>query len=616
MNKQIAWAFLGLLSFFSLSTFCFDIFGGEPVAIFIGVDSEEAFRSSKEARNLLQTLAQCGFSEDRMILLTSDSETEEGKPTFTNIETQFDRLASLTESEDDLVLAVWIGPCCSVSKELFFCPEGNSYSSHRSMVFIDDQLKKFSTKRLMLIIDSFFPRDISDRMLSLSVANIDRTSIPRNAVLFMNDSILPEGVLPPYKSLSGYFSDVLKKGDADLNDDGQTEIRELLRYFEVHRERLAFKGFRPGGEWENEHFAVRFAPRETVPTLPVIVESPLDIPSKPSNIPFEEERTISAYPDHAVVSLAFFQRETQTFLISGGTDRMIKVHQLSDMKCVFEKNLFNDITFLAVNNSGTQCLVATRDMQVELWDIKNNPNPEDNENDTELMIEKKHVFNQLQNIHPEKQGTVHVAFDSDNQRFLAASANAVCIWENAFEHDAFGPLYPIQTIRSETTSLFFEAAVAIFVPSKNQVLTAFAESPVTLWEFSENGETASQIREFHQFGVVNDIAYSPGSQKLVTAGNNDKATVWDIASNELPLQFDLHDDDVTSVVFAPDGDRILSGSLDGTAILWDSATGMKVREPFSSPGTSVLSVAVSNDGQFLAIGLSDGRIRVFSNKEF
>jgi WD40 repeat protein len=52
---------------------------------------------------------------------------------------------------------------------------------------------------------------------------------------------------------------------------------------------------------------------------------------------------------------------------------------------------------------------------------------------------------------------------------------------------------------------------------------------------------------------------------------------------------------VTSVAVSGDGKRVLTGSEDQTAILWDAASGQKLRT-FTGHANIVLSVSLSRDG--------------------
>jgi WD40 repeat protein len=71
-----------------------------------------------------------------------------------------------------------------------------------------------------------------------------------------------------------------------------------------------------------------------------------------------------------------------------------------------------------------------------------------------------------------------------------------------------------------------------------------------------------------------------------------------------------HDDQVTSVAISPDGIRILTGSRDNTARLWDANTGAPIGKPLLHPA-GVTQVAFSPDGRRLLTGCSDFAARIW-----
>jgi WD40 repeat protein/tetratricopeptide (TPR) repeat protein len=74
-----------------------------------------------------------------------------------------------------------------------------------------------------------------------------------------------------------------------------------------------------------------------------------------------------------------------------------------------------------------------------------------------------------------------------------------------------------------------------------------------------------------------------------------QAHLWDVAKRA-HLRVFPHDNAVLAVAFSPDGRRVLTGSADQTAQLWDAATGRPLGKPLTHDGL-VLAVAFSPDGR-------------------
>jgi WD40 repeat protein len=65
-------------------------------------------------------------------------------------------------------------------------------------------------------------------------------------------------------------------------------------------------------------------------------------------------------------------------------------------------------------------------------------------------------------------------------------------------------------------------------------------------------------------------AFSPDGSRIVTGSKDRTAKLWDAKTGAEVLTLRGHTNTVQSVSFSADGSRILTGSLDGTAKVWDS----------------------------------------------
>ena len=150
-----------------------------------------------------------------------------------------------------------------------------------------------------------------------------------------------------------------------------------------------------------------------------------------------------------------------------------------------------------------------------------------------------------------------------------------------------------------------------FSPDRRYVVSGGNELVTRLWN-----RTNAQQQVLTLAGSAEGTAtarFSPdGAQILTTFGPpNYSARLWNAETGTLEREFFGHTSGLSAAVFSSNGQRIATGSQDGTARLWDAATGTQIRV-FSSPGSLIQEVAVSSNGVFLATGASDGIVRLWS----
>jgi WD40 repeat protein len=111
---------------------------------------------------------------------------------------------------------------------------------------------------------------------------------------------------------------------------------------------------------------------------------------------------------------------------------------------------------------------------------------------------------------------------------------------------------------------------------------------------------------------VYSVAFSPDGTKVLTGSYDATAKLWDTATGAEIRTFTGHTWwPITSVAFSPDGTKVLTGSWDQTAKLWDAATGAEIRI-FEGHTDDVWSVAFSLDGTKVLTGSRDKTAKLWN----
>ncbi|MBC8876828.1 MAG: hypothetical protein H8E44_45960, partial [Planctomycetes bacterium] len=174
--------------------------------------------------------------------------------------------------------------------------------------------------------------------------------------------------------------------------------------------------------------------------------------------------------------------------------------------------------------------------------------------------------------------------------------------------DAEARLWDVGTQRPVGSPLENQGTPIVFSPDGKIVATSDCTmdryTGVRLWDVTTAEPIVPPLN--HQ-GTIRAVAFSPDGQIVLTASVDNTARLWSVATGEPLLPALKHADDVGAVTLSPDGQLVLTGS-GGAARLWETRTGEPVGPPFVHGG-GVGVVAFSRDGNYvLTHGVNGARL--------
>ncbi len=208
----------------------------------------------------------------------------------------------------------------------------------------------------------------------------------------------------------------------------------------------------------------------------------------------------------------------------------------------------------------------------------------------------------LKNIRGSRTGPISsIAYSSHGTKLLLGGYFFAELWDLTQTEDQKPVVF---SSPQENNERWFFSQSAAISPDDQWVLTSSIDT-VKLWDI--NGHLTKWFVGHSK--DISSVNFSPDGNRLLTTSVDSTAKLWTLDGKALTT-FKGHDGMVFSAAFSPDSTTVLTGSEDGLAKLW-SLDGTELAT-FRGHRGKVLSVAFSPDGKKVLTGSSDNSAIIWS----
>ncbi|RYP90154.1 hypothetical protein DL770_003690 [Monosporascus sp. CRB-9-2] len=222
------------------------------------------------------------------------------------------------------------------------------------------------------------------------------------------------------------------------------------------------------------------------------------------------------------------------------------------------------------------------------------PPPNDDEDmqdaddeDMRWRIVRRHYF---------MQNSAHVrcaSFHPDSNLLVAGFSNGIF---GLYEMPDFNMIHTLSISQNE---------IDFVTINKSGEWLAFGASKLgqlLVWEWQSESYI---LKQQGHFDSMNSLVYSPDGQRIITAADDGKIKVWDIDSGFCIVTFTEHTSGVTACEFAKKGNVLFTSSLDGSIRAWDLIRYRNFRTFTAPTRLSFSCMAVDPSGEVVAAGSLD-----------
>ncbi|KAI0416730.1 periodic tryptophan protein 2 [Xylaria grammica] len=240
---------------------------------------------------------------------------------------------------------------------------------------------------------------------------------------------------------------------------------------------------------------------------------------------------------------------------------------------------------------------VSKDGAVFDWQYTRHPNappPDDdeemgdaNDDDMRWRIVQRHYF--MQN----NADVRCAAFHPDTNLLVTGFSNGIF---GLYEMPDFNPIHTLSISQNEIDFVTINSSgewLAFGASKLGQLL---------VWEWQSESYI---LKQQGHFDSMNSLVYSPDGKRIITTADDGKIKVWDVDSGFCIVTFTEHTSGVTACEFAKKGNVLFTSSLDGSIRAWDLIRFRNFRTFTAPTRLSFSCMAVDPSGEVVAAGSLD-----------
>jgi WD40 repeat protein len=252
-------------------------------------------------------------------------------------------------------------------------------------------------------------------------------------------------------------------------------------------------------------------------------------------------------------SLSFIEAKSEKVVQEVGLDGGIPLSMsiadqrvyilLNDSIKVVDIGSFTIVKTISPIPGGTMSIAASADGKLLALGISDNKTQLINPEDGSVVRNLKSNY-----------GGWAVAFSPDSQFIFSGTSQGILKWETASGIFKFVNGGQDKTVKSLVFS------------NDGKTIAGGGDGFIYFWDV-ESGDLIHRVEEA-QFGVVNNLDFSPDDSMLVSGSADNIVRIWNVDTAALLKELTGHSSQIFGVCFSPDGEYIASGANEGTIRIW------------------------------------------------